>query len=151
MNIGDGVTVTFAAGTYVIGDKWEFSASYYFLRDAMDSGANDTTAPIGDDNPTESFCRDCHRSWVMKHTDIRAYDGTYKSHPVGVALQENTGGAQGLATYDRATPLDGNGGTDSNDSNDLKLFDSGGTDYVQCLTCHGVHNVDSNTKSDDSR
>jgi len=44
--------------------------------------------------------------------------------------------------YDRAAPLDGDGGVDDgNDSNDLVLDGV----LVQCLSCHGVHFVDSNT------
>ena len=78
----------------------------------------------------------------MDHDTVRTYDGNFKSHPVGVALDANGMG------YDRSVPLDGNGapqgaaGEDSNPTNDL-LLDSGG--FVQCLTCHGVHYVDSNT------
>jgi len=131
--LDSGVTVSFGAGSFATGERWEFSASWPFLRAAIDSGANG----VGD-----AYCRDCHRSRVMDHNSVRNYDGSFKSHPVGVALDSNGMG------YDRAVPLDGNGapqggaGVDSNPSNDL-LLDSGG--LVQCLTCHGVHYVDSNT------
>jgi hypothetical protein len=83
-----------------------------------------------------------HRSWTMDHDAVRTYDGSFKSHPVGVSLDVNGMG------YDRPVPLDRNGaiqgtvGADTNPTNDL-LFD--GTGLVQCLTCHGVHYVDSNT------
>jgi hypothetical protein len=82
----------------------------------------------------------------MDHAAVETWDGTPKSHPVGVALNANGRG------YDRAAPLDGNGaaqggaGTDANPTNDL-VFDAAGN--VQCLTCHGVHYVDSNTLSVD--
>ncbi|KAB2967989.1 MAG: cytochrome c3 family protein [Thermoanaerobaculia bacterium] len=138
--LDNGVTIAFsAAGSFALGERWEISASWPFLRAAIDSGDNST----GD-----KFCRDCHRGWVMDHTAVRTYDGTPRSHPIGVALNANGEG------YDRAAPLDGNGaaqggaGIDANASNDLRL-DAGGR--VQCLTCHGVHNVDSNTVTEDLR
>jgi len=136
--LDNGVTVSFGTGGFAVGERWEFSASWPFLRAAIDSGANS----VGD-----SYCRDCHRAWVMDHESVHTYDGNFKSHPVGVALDTNGMG------YDRTVPLDGNGapqggaGGDSNPTNDL-LLDSAG--MVQCLTCHGVHYADSNTLSVDS-
>ena len=133
VTLDSGVNISFGTGSFSVGERWEFSASWPFLRSALDSSANDT----GD-----TYCRDCHRSWVMDHDTVRTYDGNFKSHPVGVALNANGMG------YDRSVPLDGNGapqgaaGEDSNPTNDL-LLDGGG--FVQCLTCHGVHYVDSNT------
>lgn len=135
--LDSGVTVSFGAGSFVVGERWEFSASWPFLRAAVDSGANG----VGN-----AYCRDCHRSRVMDDVSVHTYDGSFKSHPVGVALDSNGMG------YDRPVPLDGNGapqggaGVDSNPTNDY-LLDSGG--LVQCLTCHGVHYVDSNTLSVD--
>jgi hypothetical protein len=87
----------------------------------------------------------------MTHSDVESWDSSYKSHPVGVALDANGEG------YDRIAGgvpeiLDGNGGlqggagADTNPSNDLQL-DSG--NLVQCLSCHGVHNADSNTQTVD--
>ena len=137
--LDSGVTVSFGAGGYEVGERWEFAASWPMLRVPMDQGANDT----GD-----AFCRDCHRSWSMDHLDARTWDGNRKSHPVGVAL-----GANGKS-YDRTVALDGNGaeqgaaGADSNPSNDL-VFDAEGR--VQCTTCHGIHAADGNTLTDDSR
>ncbi len=131
------VTVTFGAGNFEVGERWEFAGAWPFLRNIMDSGDNATG---------ETYCRDCHRAWVMTHTEIEAYDGSYKSHPVGVALNANG------QSYNRIPPLDGNGadqgtaGADANDTNDLRL--SAGN-IVQCLTCHGVHYVDSNTQTVD--
>jgi len=129
--LDSGVTVSFGAGSYVVGERWEFSAAWPFLRAALDSGGAGS-----------ALCRDCHRSWEMDHTAVETWDGTPRSHPVGVALNANGKG------YDRAVPLDGNGavqgtaGVDANPTNDLVLDASG---HVQCLTCHGVHFVDSNT------
>jgi predicted CXXCH cytochrome family protein len=131
--LDDGVTISFGAGDYAVGERWEFAASYPFLRAAIDS----------DDNATgDKFCRDCHRSWMMEHGEVEIWDGGFKSHPVGQVLGAN---AQG---YDRTVPLDGNGanqgsgGSDANPTNDLALDAFGN---LQCLTCHGVHYVDSNT------
>jgi hypothetical protein len=81
----------------------------------------------------------------MTHTDVETWDDTFKSHPIGVTLDANGQG------YDRATPLDGNGlpqnggastDVDGNPTNDLTVDAFG---FVQCLSCHGVHYVDSNT------
>jgi predicted CXXCH cytochrome family protein len=131
--LDNGVTISFGAGDYVVGERWEFAASYPFLRAAIDF----------EDNATgDRFCRDCHRSWMMEHSEVENWDGGFKSHPVGQVLGAN---AQG---YDRTVPLDGNGadqgsgGADSNPTNDLALDAAGN---LQCLTCHGVHYVDSNT------
>jgi len=134
-----GVTVSFSPGTFETGERWEFSAAWPFLRAPIDAGAN-----VGGD----AYCRDCHRAWVMDHVEVEIWDGTPRSHPVGVPLNANA------RDYDRPVPLDGNGaeqggaGVDSNRSNDLALDASG---RVQCLSCHGVHNVDSNTLTDDFR
>jgi len=135
VTLDSGVTVSFSAGSYVVGERWEFSAAWPFLRAALDSAGAGS-----------AICRDCHRSWDMNHTAVETWDGSPKSHPVGVALNANGRG------YDRAVPLDGNGapqggaGADTNASNDL-AFDASGN--IQCLTCHGVHFVDSNTQTVD--
>ena len=140
-SLGDGVQITVTPGV-ALTERWEFYATYPFLRAPLDSG---------DNNSTEKFCRDCHRAWVMDHTatsgNVNDYDGTYKSHPVGIALNANSG------NYDRAVPLDGDGqpltggaDADGNRSNDLRLDGSGN---VQCLSCHSVHYADSNTLSVD--
>jgi hypothetical protein len=131
--LADGVTVTFsAANSFVTGERWELSGAYPFLRASLDSGDNAT----GD-----RFCRDCHASWTMDHVATRTWDGTMKSHPVGVGLNGNGDG------YDRTVPLDANGaaqggGGDANRANDLRL-DAGGR--VQCLSCHAPHFAPSNS------
>jgi len=135
--LDSGVTLAFGAGSFTVGERWQFSASWPFLRANLDSG---------DNGASDKFCRDCHRDWVMTHTDVRTYTGTVRSHPVGVALDAN-----GLG-YDRPVPLDGNGaaqgsaGRDANPTNDYRL-DAGGR--VQCLSCHGIHYADSNTTTVD--
>jgi len=136
VSLGDGVEVTVTSGV-AVDDRWEFYASYPFLRVALDSGDNS----VGN-----AFCRDCHRDYKMDHSAVEEDGwgtGTFKSHPVGIALDANGKG------YDRTNPLDGDGGapgTDGNPTNDLKLDSSS---LVQCTTCHGVHYADSNTLSVD--
>lgn len=131
LNDGANVSVTFS-GAFTAGDRYYFYVSYPFLRAPLDTGDNAAGT---------KFCRDCHRDWTMTHTAVETYDGSYKSHPVGVALNANGRG------YDRAAPLDGNGdpqgggGDDANPSNDLVL-ESG---RMQCYTCHGVHYADGNS------
>lgn len=141
--LDNGVDVTFSgidAGAFVVGERWEFSASWPFLRIALDSG---------DNTSGDKYCRDCHGAWVMTHTEVHTWDDTFKSHPVGVALSANGQG------YDRGVPLDGDGqpqngasptDVDGNPTNDLLLDGSGN---VQCISCHGVHYADSNTSSVD--
>ncbi|MFV2073404.1 MAG: cytochrome c3 family protein, partial [Thermoanaerobaculales bacterium] len=134
--LDNGLTVTFSGGSFAIAERWRFSASFPFLRAALDEGANS----VGD-----KYCRDCHRDWTMDHVAVETYDGSFKSHPVGQALGANGRG------YDRPVPLDGNGGEqgvngDLNQSNDFRL-DAGG--LVQCISCHGVHYADSNTLTED--
>jgi hypothetical protein len=132
--LDSGVTVAFGAGNYVVGERWELSGSYPFLRAALDSGDNATGA---------RFCRDCHSAWAQDHTATHTWDGTLKSHPVGVAQNANGGG------YDRAVPLDANGVSqggagDGNRTNDLRL-DTGGR--VQCLSCHSPHFAPGNSSA----
>ncbi len=124
--LDSGVFVTFGGGSYVVGERWEFSGSYPFLRSALDTGDN-ASGP--------RFCRDCHSAWAQDHTAAHTWDGTVKSHPVGVGLNANGIG------YDRAVPLDANGvaqggAGDGNAFNDLDLDPTG---RVQCLSCHSPH------------
>jgi predicted CXXCH cytochrome family protein len=146
VSLDSGVEVVFSGGAadaFLVGEQWEFFGTWPFLRVNIDSG---------DINAVDKFCRDCHRSWVMTHDSdliggggVQAWDGNFKSHPVGVGLNANA------RDYDRTQPLDGNGlaqsagaspDVDGNATNDLK-FDGSGN--VQCLSCHGVHYADSNT------
>jgi hypothetical protein len=156
VTLDSGVTVTFTtpgAETFEVGDRWEFSAAWPFLRRELPLAHNpDALLDAGAIDTGDAYCRDCHRDWVMTHDEdlvagggVGTWDGNYKSHPVGVGLNAN-----GM-NYDRTSPLDGHGvaqdsGNDGNPSNDL-VFDQFGN--VQCLSCHGVHNVDSNTQTAD--
>jgi hypothetical protein len=136
VTLDSNVEITFAAGNYSVasgfGDRWEFNAAWPFLRSTLGEGGS-------------AICAQCHQAWIMDHNAVELWNGgAYKSHPVGVALNANGEG------YDRSVPLDGNGadqgggGVDANATNDLLLFDSP-NDLVECMTCHGVHYVDSNT------
>lgn len=129
--LDSGVIVGFPAGSYVLNERYEFNASWPFLRKPLDSGDNTTGA---------KFCRNCHSGWAMDHTAVETYTGTTRSHPVGVALNANGRG------YDRTTPLDANGAAqttgDGNAGNDLRLDASG---MVQCWSCHAAHYSQSNS------
>jgi hypothetical protein len=153
LDFGVTVTLTGAAQGFKVGDSWEFSAAWPFLRRELP--LTHPASPLvdaGDISTGDAFCRDCHRNWVMTHDGdlvggggVRGWDGNYKSHPVGVGLDANSKG------YDRAAPLDGHGvaqdtGDDGNPTNDLELDQFGN---VQCLSCHGVHYTDSNTQTVD--
>jgi hypothetical protein len=153
VTLDNGVQVTFSGlpgSSFQVGEQWEFYASWPFLRRTTPlTHGSDGLIDAGDNATGDDFCRDCHRSWVMTHTDVQTWDDTYKSHPVGVALNANSQG------YDRADPLDGDGvaqnsagpaDVDGNPSNDLRLDQFGN---VQCLSCHGVHYADSNTQTPD--
>lgn len=132
-NLDFGVTVTVTSGV-VVGERWEFSASYPFLRGVLDSGDNSTGT---------KFCRDCHNSWTMTPAAVKTWDGSSKGHPVGMTYPTAQTG------YYATGPLDGDGSSnDGNPTNDLKL--QGGTN-VQCLTCHGIHFADSNTQTVDGQ
>jgi len=135
--LDNGVTVSFSAGTYVVGARWEITATRPFLRAPLDTGVNTTGT---------RFCRDCHAGWEMDHTAAETYTGTARSHPVGVALNANGRGYDRVgAILDGNGAVQGSGSADSNASNDFTL-DAG---RVQCLTCHAVHFVDSNTQTVD--
>ena len=143
-------TITFGAGTYIAGERWKFHFTYPFLRAYPD---------VGDNSAGKRFCRDCHSQRAQTHYAGRnRWDGTVKSHPVGVSLNSNGGG------YDRK-PLDVDGvrqglSSDGNSTNNLLLF-QGVTSMatfgnissgdVQCMTCHAPHWTDSNSMTEDRR
>jgi hypothetical protein len=114
-----------AGNTYAAGDAFAFWISYPFLRVA---------------NVSSSLCEDCHRDRVQSAACVEGTapctpDGARLfSHPVGVAMSK---------PYDHPAPLDADGSAnDGIASNDLDLAGDG---TVRCLTCHAVHNVDSNS------
>ncbi len=135
--LDNGLTVTFSGGSFALGERWRFSASYPFLRLPLDQG---------DNTNGDRFCRECHSLWAMDHEDVEGPSTQWMSHPVGDRLNANGRG------YDRPVPLDGNGavqgtaGADGNESNDFNLD---AENMVQCMTCHGIHYADSNTLTED--
>jgi uncharacterized protein YlaI len=131
-SLGDGVTVDFTAGGYADDEQWEFNAAWRFLR-----------AKLDDAGAGSVMCRDCHGDWDMQVVDTWN-SGSVKSHPVRRAYP-----SPGTEGYYDTGPLEGDGrttGSDGNDSNDL---DFDGNSQVQCLTCHAIHFVDSNTQTAD--
>lgn len=136
LNDGTNVTVALAAGTYNAGDRWDFYVSYPFLR----------VAHTGD----AKLCTTCHPDRNMSVANINGtgpHQGTgapvvpwttVNHHPVGASIIP-------------ARTLDANGGaagSDGNASNDLVLGSHGG---VTCLTCHRMHNADSNSMTVDAQ
>lgn len=132
---GNNVTVTFA-GTFAVGDRWNFYVSYPFLRMKADES---------------QLCETCHTGRVQTTASIETgADGTKVfSHPIGESLSKS---------YDRAANaiLDSDGHTqtvgDGLATNDLELVSSdGGVGVVRCLTCHAPHHADSNSLTEDPR
>jgi hypothetical protein len=127
------VKVRLATGA-AVNDYWDFYVSFPMLRSP---------------NLTGSICLSCHQDRAQGHGDVEGGGDGVKmfSHPVGEALNTNGRG------YDRATPLDADGGVpgvngDTNPTNDLLL----GTDNtVGCISCHAPHNADSNSLTVDPR
>lgn len=130
--LDNGISVAFSdpgTGGFRVGDRYEFSAAWPFLRVPLDSGPNSGAGSV-------LFCRDCHNAWAQTSADIEAGNGiAMKSHPVGAPLA--AAAALDPENY-RTVPLDANGTTttDGNLHNDLRL-DAGG--FVQCATCHRAH------------
>lgn len=143
LNDGGKVSVSFAAGSYLANDRWDFYVAYPYLRA---------------DNTDAKMCLTCHRDRNQSHQNVRGtgplvgtgtaivFGTTEFSHPVGEAL-----GANGLGT-DLPAPLDADGSPqavgDGNETNDLVLSASS---KVTCLSCHHPHNTDSNSLSTDPR
>ncbi|BDG07363.1 cytochrome c3 family protein [Anaeromyxobacter paludicola] len=148
---GPTVTVTFA-GSFVAGDQWKmFTVSNSFLRTS---------------NLNSALCEDCHRDRVQTAACVQGSSGATTGGgdscdtSSGITYSHPTGPGVTLAqSYDRATggvpqPLDvngavqGSGGADPLATNKL-MFDS--SNQVRCTTCHGVHNADSNSLTEDPR
>jgi predicted CXXCH cytochrome family protein len=128
------VVVTFT-GTPSLGQYWDFYISYAHLR------AN---------NVADAMCLQCHADRKQDHNFVEGVGATLGttifSHPVGVSLNING------KNYDRGNVLDASGvnqiNGDGNPTNNLTLDGSG---FVQCTTCHNVHNADSNSLTTDAR
>lgn len=146
LNDGTNVTVSFAGGAaaFKAGDRWSFYVSYPFLRVSSKASA---------------LCLECHKdrhmTWqnaegqgTLAGTGAPVQLGVTRfSHPVGQALNEGgrTNGLPG-GILDASGVLQAAG--DADPTNDLVL-DEGGA--VSCLTCHRVHNSDSNSLTADPR
>jgi predicted CXXCH cytochrome family protein len=113
------------------------------------------------DNDMAQLCEDCHyyRTLQAGQTNVRVFDGKKKSHPIGIVFP---GGISNDPTRFNTVPLEPaaanwapqtgapryhlNGGSDTNATNNM-VFDS--TQKIRCLTCHGMHYVDSNESTVD--
>jgi hypothetical protein len=153
--LDDGVTLVTFTGTFTSQVWAYFYVSYPFPR---------ASAP--------AMCLSCHRDRNQTYQNVEGssltlpslqpvlLSTTYLSHPVGQGLNENGRG------YDRASNalLDADGsiqpsyaqfsgqpspaGGDGNATNDLVLDAAG---HVNCLSCHHLHNADSNSMTVDPR
>lgn len=112
------------------------------------------------DNNLNQLCEDCHYyrtpasmpGGTVSQTDVRTWDGNKKSHPMQLSLS----GASNPSRFHTApvepeaaawaaqtgSRFQGNGGTDTNPTNNL-VFDS--SQQIRCLTCHGIHYTDSDS------
>jgi predicted CXXCH cytochrome family protein len=129
------VSVGFSAASMTIGDYWDFYVGFPFLRMPIAEG---------------EMCVDCHAARNQRHSDVETTStygwasGKPFSHPVGEGLDSNA------MHYDVATPLEVNGAPQgpTPTSSYLELSPAGN---VTCLTCHAVHNADSDSQTMDAR
>ncbi len=109
-------------------------------------------------NDLNQMCEDCHyyRTTATSGTDVRAYDGKKKSHPVVKDLTADVDATQFIG----AAPLEPNynpqttapryhqnGTGDTNTTNNTVLDSSS---KVRCMSCHGIHYTDSDSSTTDS-
>ena len=145
----DQLTLELSAGSFVApvvspatpGDRWVgFYVSYPALRLSVVASA---------------LCEDCHRSRVQSAARVENADPTYRVDGVNVFSHPSGPGVVLSRPYDRTQGANGPildaGGVaqttgDGNPTNDLVLDASG---QVRCLTCHSVHNADSNAATAD--
>jgi hypothetical protein len=155
VTLDDGVTLVTFTGSFASQVWAYFYVSYPFPR----------ARPA-------AMCVSCHKDRVQTYQNVEGSNltlpslqpvllsTTYLSHPVEQGLNENGRG------YDRASNalLDADGsfqpsyaqtagqplpaGGDGNPTNDLVLDGAG---HVNCLSCHHVHNADSNSLTVDPR
>ncbi|HET8542577.1 MAG TPA: hypothetical protein VFL83_22065 [Anaeromyxobacter sp.] len=134
LNDGTNVRVAFGAGTFGEGDGFRFWVSYPFLRaDATDS----------------KMCVTCHRDRNMRTVNVEGtgtHPGTNQPIVPGDTVFHHP-----VDEVQATTPLDANGAPqsgsgDGEPSNNLVVVQGG---KVGCLSCHRVHNADSNSLTPD--
>lgn len=128
VTLADGVELAFGGGSFVATEEYEFYVSYPFLRA---------------DNTDARMCTICHRDRNMTTVNVQ---GTGTHAGTGAAVVPGSTVFHHPVNEVMATaPLDANGvaqaAGDGNPTNDLLLGTAG---IVTCLTCHRVHNADSN-------
>lgn len=128
------VRVAFGTGTYVAGARWKFYVSYPFLRA---------------DNTDAAMCTACHQDRNMTSENVHAAPGVPHAGTGETIVPGTTVFHHPVNEVLAAAPLDADGSSQPGDgiaSNDLAL---GSGNRVTCLTCHRVHNADSNSLSAD--
>jgi predicted CXXCH cytochrome family protein len=104
------------------------------------------------DNDTNYMCRNCHSDKNM--TSVRTWTGANLSHPVGVAMPQDSAKFHDAprepnGSYQTGGPrYAGNGTGDTNSSNNL-ILDA--NRQVQCSSCHNVHYADSDPNTVDGQ
>jgi predicted CXXCH cytochrome family protein len=113
------------------------------------------------DNDMAQLCEDCHyyRTLQAGQTNVRVFDGKKKSHPIGIVFPTGISNDPTRFNTEPREPAGANwapqtgapryhlnGGTDTNATNNV-VFDS--TQKIRCLTCHGMHYVDSDENTVD--
>jgi predicted CXXCH cytochrome family protein len=102
-------------------------------------------------NDANYMCRNCHSDKNM--TSVRTYTGANLSHPVGVAMPQDSpkfhdAPREPNGSYQTGGPrYAGNGAGDTNSTNNLVLD---ANRQVQCMTCHNVHYADSDPNTVDA-
>jgi predicted CXXCH cytochrome family protein len=131
LNDGTNVRVTFAGTPGAVGTQWKFYVSYPFYRIAGAEG---------------EMCVACHQNRNMP--DTTGADGTkVMSHPVGAAFGADERAVNLILDANGASTQTGSA-SDNIATNNLRLSP---TNKVTCLSCHSMHNVDSNSTSSDLR
>lgn len=118
------------------------------------------------------LCEDCHYyrtaaskpGGTISQTDVRTYDGNRKSHPIGKVFSNASGETRNVAnpnqfhnaplkpagagwTQQAETRYKGSSGQNANPTDNL-ILDA--NFQIRCLTCHGVHYVDSDSSTIDA-
>lgn len=120
------------------------------------------------ENDANEICVECHyyRREGSSGTDVRNWnDGVKKSHPVNknlttdvdesqfvpeplepISVWDTTSATGAIFLQTGAPRYAGNGGWDTNSTNNIVLDSSG---KVRCMSCHGMHYIDSDSSTPD--